>query len=212
MIKDMIFDDSTKWIISILVGYLFGTIAWGLIIAKIKGVNLRAIGSGNIGGTNVSRALGGKWGLFVILMDAMKAFIAALIIKHVFGFEGMFIVVAALAAIIGHCYPVWLKFKGGKGAATILGFSIVVLPWWLILGGLVTIIAIFKLSKIVSIISLIGGMIVIAGGIINQSTFIGEKVEYLWAFCLGAFAILVWRHRSNISRLAKGKENSLNKK
>lgn len=201
-----------KVLIAILIGYMFGTIAWGLIIAKIKGVNLRAIGSGNIGGTNVSRALGGKWGLFVILMDAMKAFIAAIIVKYALGFAGEFVVMAALAAMVGHCYPVWLKFKGGKGAATILGFAFVVLPWWLLVAGFVIIVVIFKLTKIVSIISLIGGMIIIGGAIINDSTFLGENVPCLWAYGLGAFALLVWRHRSNISRLVKGKENALNKK
>lgn len=204
--------DIMKILIAVLIGYMFGTIAWGLIIAKIKGVNLRAIGSGNIGGTNVSRALGGKWGLFVILMDAMKAFIAAIIVKYALGYVNEYVVMAALAAMVGHCYPVWLKFKGGKGAATILGFAFVVLPWWLIVGGFVAIVVIFKLTKIVSIISLIGGIIIIGGAIVNQSTFLGGEVEKLWAYALGAFALLVWRHRSNISRLAKGKENKLNKK
>jgi glycerol-3-phosphate acyltransferase PlsY len=202
---------STYW--TIIIGYFVGTITWGLIIAKFKGVNLREIGSGNIGGTNVSRALGGKWGIFVILLDALKPAIAATIVYFLFDKNTTLVALTALLTIVGHCWPIWLKFKGGKGAATTLGFGFVVLNPWVLLIGLAVIIIIFKITKTVSIISILGGALLIGATLLpwawTKDTIFGTMADNAWIYTTLGYVILLWRHRSNIIRLIKRTENKL---
>src|SRR5580693_7363117 len=110
------------WILSISIAYLLGSIPFGYLLVRIfRNQDIREQGSGNIGATNVARSGAKGLGLATLLLDLGKAFAAVLIAKHLA--PGMFdiAVVAAVAAVVGHCFPVWLGFKGGKGAATALG-------------------------------------------------------------------------------------------
>ena len=123
----------------ILPAYFLGSIPFGLIIGKLRGIDVRAHGSGNIGATNVWRVLGPKWGSLTFLLDAAKGFFAVSLAQQIawrqaappaledqyLAYAGVF---AALACILGHSFPVWLKFKGGKGVATSLGVIIGLMP------------------------------------------------------------------------------------
>ncbi len=191
-------------------GYLIGTVTWGLLFAKIKGVNLREVGSGNIGGTNVSRALGGKWGLLVIILDATKTIIAATLAYFIWNKNNNFAALAGFMALVGHCYPIWQKFKGGKGAATTLGLGFVLMNPVVYIIGILLVIAVFKITRIVSIISILGGAILVTGTLLPwNNTFLYESPSQAWIYATLAYLILLWKHRSNIKRLIAGKENAL---
>jgi glycerol-3-phosphate acyltransferase PlsY len=124
--------DQSLWLVgAALVAYLAGSIPFGLIIGKRRGVDVRTTGSGNIGATNVARALGKKIGLLVLVLDALKGALpmAAVQVFDLGDRGGSHLVtVVGLAAIIGHCFPLWLRFHGGKGVATALGVFLVLDP------------------------------------------------------------------------------------
>jgi len=118
--------------------YLAGSIPAGLLTARlVKGVDIREAGSGNIGATNVSRVLGAKWGILVLLCDALKGFVPVYCASLFFGTDQTVVVehatvLAGVCAIVGHMFPVWLKFRGGKGVATTLGVLLALSPWALV--------------------------------------------------------------------------------
>jgi glycerol-3-phosphate acyltransferase PlsY len=178
-------------------GYLLGSIPFGLILtALMGGGDLRKIGSGNIGATNVLRT--GRKGLAAatLILDGAKGAIAVMIGAKLLGGQGE--ILAGVMAFVGHCYPAWLKFKGGKGVATMLGVSIAfgwqiglvfALAW---LGGL-------ALSRISSV----GGMSAALSAPIAAMALGREEVVTPLA---GMAAVLLWKHRPNIARLLKGQE------
>ncbi len=181
---------------ALLLGYLLGSIPFGLLLTRLGGAgDLRAIGSGNIGATNVLRT--GRKGLAAatMLLDIGKGAAAVLLVDALFPGTAM---LGGLAAFIGHCYPVWLKFKGGKGVATLMGV-VLALSWpsglvyaavWL---GLLAALRISSLSGIIAAISA-----PVSAAFFDRS----ELVLML----LGLALIVVWKHRANIDRLLSGTE------
>jgi glycerol-3-phosphate acyltransferase PlsY len=194
--------------------YLAGSIPFGQLLARwVAGVDLRAIGSGNIGATNASRVLGKKWGAVVLLLDALKGLLPTLALPLLAsGSETMqphFAVLAGVSAIVGHSFPVWLGFRGGKGVATSLGVALAIAP----LGTLVAaglFLAMFAITRIVSLSSLVA----VLGFAVFQWFRLQPEPwsDPLWsqtAFCLGVPLLIVVRHHANIARLLRGEERAL---
>ncbi|WP_332818367.1 glycerol-3-phosphate 1-O-acyltransferase PlsY [Sphingopyxis sp.] len=184
----------------IAAGYLLGSIPFGIILTRLFGAgDLRQIGSGNIGATNVLRT--GRKGLAAttLILDGAKGAAAVLLARHFvpeFGDHGAMI--AGAAAMIGHCYPVWLNFRGGKGVATLLGLALA-LAWPI---GLVFA-AVWVGTVLLLRISSLGGMLGAVSAPVAALAF-GHSV---YAVGLAGLAVIVlWRHRENIARLRAGTE------
>jgi len=182
---------------SALGGYLLGSIPFGLVITKLAGLgDIRAIGSGNIGATNVLRTGRKDLALATLLLDAGKAGIAAAIFGYFLGTTAGLI--AGAAAFTGHCFPVWLKFKGGKGVATFVG-TVLVVAWpvglaviasWLITA------AIFRMSSLGALVGALAAPI--------AALVLGR---FDVAIMTGLLTIMIyWLHRANIGRILKGEE------
>lgn len=180
----------------LIAGYLLGSIPFGLILTRLTGAgDLRQIGSGNIGATNVLRT--GRKGLAAatLLLDMAKG-AAAVCIARWIGPD--FAVMGGVAAFIGHCYPVWLKFKGGKGVATMLGVSLA-LGWMLGLVFAVVWLVALSLTRISSVGGMAAAISAPVAAMLTGQTAIG--------IALTALALIVlWKHRENIRRLAAGTE------
>jgi glycerol-3-phosphate acyltransferase PlsY len=197
------------WLVAIgapLVAYLGGSIPFGVIVARARGVDLRTVGSGNIGATNAARALGKQLGAVVLLLDALKAFGPVLVVRLTLahGPHGDAIVAATgLAAVLGHLFPVFLGFKGGKGVATALGVFLAVAPL-AALGALLVYAAVYALWRISSL-----GSLVAAGAFVPLAWIAtrGNRTLTLLAGLL--FVIIVVTHRENVARLVGGREGKL---
>jgi glycerol-3-phosphate acyltransferase PlsY len=182
------------------VGYLAGSIPFGLVITRAAGLgDIRAIGSGNIGATNVLRTGRKDLALATLLLDSLKAGLAAFAFTQVAGREVGF--VAGAAAFIGHCYPVWLNFKGGKGIATYAGLLVFVTP----LKGLVIAapiwLGLFALTRISSLAALTAAVAVPPG-----TYMLGERNPVILGGLTLLSVFVFWTHRANLGRLIKGTE------
>ena len=210
-----------KFIMVALIGYLLGSIPFGLIISKWKAkIDIRQYGSGRTGGTNVLRLLGKKAFLTVASLDILKGALAVVIAGLIFGQDYLMVgnsglgvlfaqVVAALAAVAGHIWPIFIKFKGGRGVATFFGGLIVLCPVAGLFSGEALIIG-AGLSGFASLGSIIG--VVGAYAILVPLTLVyGFPIEYLGYTLVGTLLIL-FVHRGNIKRLLAGKERKLNQK
>jgi glycerol-3-phosphate acyltransferase PlsY len=199
-----IFDLSVTAIIAIAsLAYLVGSIPFGMVITKIMGLgNLREIGSGNIGATNVLRT-GNKFAAFLTLVfDAGKGAVAVLLANYIFG--GTAAQIAGLFAFLGHLYPIWLKFKGGKGVAVFLGILLAIN----FMAGLAT-----CLTWLVA---------AIIGRVSSASALVASATAPIWLYLIDAksavlmaiiLAILIWaKHHENISRIVKGEEPRIGKR
>jgi len=187
---------TTHAALALLVGYLLGSIPFGLLLTRMAGKgDIRDIGSGNIGATNVLRSGSKKLAALTLLLDAAKGAAAVLIVQMIWPDAVRF---AAAGALIGHLFPVWLKFKGGKGVATFLGILIALLP----VAALVFVLVWIGLLLTVRISSAAG---MAAAASAPLTAFIrGDQQLFLM---LLAFAMLViWRHHENIRRLIAGTE------
>lgn len=197
------------WILlSCAIGYLLGSVPFALVIGRIfYKTDIRRQGSGNLGGGNAGRVLGRKAGLSVMTLDILKVALAILLAR-LFGDREEYMVAAGLAAAVGHCFPVFAGFKGGKAVATMYGFLFGMMllggcsPWIFFL-PLISFLAILYLCKIVALAS-IGSALIVTG--------------FLWltgasAMMTGALVVfdvlIVWRHRENLKRIAKGQENKI---
>ena len=187
-----------------LIGYGLGSVPWGMILARVMGLgDLRSIGSGNIGATNVLRTGNKGAAALTLILDAGKGAVALLLARAVTGADDA-TQVAGLAAMIGHCYPVWLNFKGGKGFATFLGIMLALaFPVgaacclaWLVGAGL---------SRISSM-----GALVAAGFSTIFLVFLGYGSALLLGIALTC--LVYWRHRANSSRMRKGTEPKIGQK
>lgn len=180
-----------------LVGYLFGSIPFGIVLTRMTGAgDLRAIGSGNIGATNVLRT--GRKGLAAatLILDALKA-TAAIVAVHFLlpGHDG----IAAIGALLGHMYPAWLKFRGGKGVATFLGILIAMAPVIALVFAIVWIGAL-----LVTRYSSVGGMTASVSAPV-ATLFLSGNAPLAMLF-LGFALLVLWKHRENIVRLLQGAE------
>lgn len=186
----------------IILAYLIGSIPFGYIIAKFKGIDIKKVGSGNIGGTNVGRALGKKYAILVIFLDLLKALSITYLSYHLFGYSWQTAFVG-LAVIAGHIFSIFLGFKGGKGVGPLIGVGIVFAnPVYFIFFVLLWAILV-KTIKLMSLTNLI-----IALGLPIYFIFFKYSLIYL-IISFGIAGLIFWAHRENISRLINGNERTL---
>jgi len=197
-------------IIPILLAYLLGAIPFGLLIAKSRGItDIRALGSGNIGATNVWRVAGPKVAIWVYILDISKG-IAAIMIARAFNQTFMdrdiFLVLCALSAVLGHIFPVYLAFRGGKGVNTALGVLFALVPAQALV-ALTVFIVIVALTHYISLGSLLGGICLVVTLLIQKFIF-AMPIASVYIYLSIALALLiVYTHRENIVRLASGTES-----
>ncbi|MBF0340519.1 MAG: glycerol-3-phosphate 1-O-acyltransferase PlsY [Magnetococcales bacterium] len=193
-------------LVFLIVVYLVGAIPFGLIVARFAGAgDIRTQGSGNIGATNVLRVAGRKAGALALFLDMTKGALAAAVAMLWFGQDSWQAAAAVVVAFFGHLYPVYLKFKGGKGVAVALGGLLVWTPW----PGLLMILTWLGMARLVRISSLSA-----------LSAFVIGPVATFWIpapplapLAHGVIALLIfWRHRANIQRLLQGTEPRIGKK
>jgi glycerol-3-phosphate acyltransferase PlsY len=198
--------DAVRGPLLVVLAYLSGSVPWGYVLPKLlKGVDVRTIGSGNIGATNAARAGGRAMGVVVFVLDVAKAMVPVVVAQRLF--EGTphgdaWIMGTAIAAFAGHLFPVWLGFKGGKGVATGLGVFTVLAPGPA-LAGFAAWIVLYLTLRISSVGSL-AGTLVCSAGLFWQR---GAHSPITWAGVAVA-AMIWWRHRENIGRLLRGEEKA----
>jgi glycerol-3-phosphate acyltransferase PlsY len=208
------------WYLAFLIvggSYLLGSLPIGYVVGKIAGVDIRKSGSGNIGATNVLRVLGKKYGYTVFFLDALKGFVIVRVSLALVAttpaarpYADFFALLGAVVCVIGHSFPIWLKFKGGKGVATSAGViiglmplaALIVFPIWFI---------VFEICRYVSVASMCAAISLP----ITIALFLKFKVMdsvVLLYFSIALAVVVVWRHRSNFSRLLNGTEQRFTRK
>jgi glycerol-3-phosphate acyltransferase PlsY len=215
----------TFYSILIITAYLLGSIPFGLIIAKAHGVELRSIGSGNIGATNVSRALGKKWGYFCFVLDVLKGLLVTLAamplpsmisaLTQTQKIIALFLWLAVgCAAIIGHIFPIYLNFKGGKGVATSFGVALGIWPYFTLCAAIAVVVwaVIVLIWRYVSLASMSASVVFPA--VLLTAIYIKADWELvnLWPLVLISALIplmVILRHRENIKRLLDGTESKI---
>lgn len=203
-------------IICLVIGYFFGIIQTGFIYGKINKIDIRNHGSGNAGATNALRTLGWKAGAITFLGDALKAVFAVLIVKMIFAGSNsvqLYAMYAGLGVVLGHNYPFYLKFKGGKGIAATAGLMFAVDPL-ICLTILIIFLLIFLTTKYVSLGSLVIMVVfvieLIIFGQMGRYDLVGNELYEMYVIAIILAAMGWWRHRANIERLLKGTENKIN--
>ena len=211
----------------IFISYLIGSIPFGFLVGRLRGVDVRKYGSGNIGATNVFRILGAKWGVLVFFCDAGKGVLAVLLAKWLAGhfpadlrhgpafyLEPVGVppvvggIIAAIWCIVGHSFPVWLRLRGGKGVATSAGVMFGLLPLASLTGFVVWVI-VFYSTRYVSIASLAGACALSLAVLVIP----GDPDRWpLFVLSVVAVLLIFWRHRANIERLRNGTEHRWEKK
>lgn len=196
-------------VLYLVLAYLLGSIPFGLLIGFwVKKTDIREHGSKNIGATNVFRVVGKKWGILALLLDAFKGWLAcrlpSILLSAQLSVEQELLL--AVAAILGHTFSIWLKFKGGKGVATSLGVFLAV-AWIPTLTAFLFWILIFSIFRVISIASLS------AGAVYPVLIFIFERDQSGFSWLMGLSVILClfmfYTHRTNIGRILKGEEKKL---
>ena len=188
---------TVELLLALGIGYLLGSIPFGLLLMRVAGRgDVRDVGSGNIGATNVMRAGGKGLAAATLILDALKGASAVLIARELWPGSEAF---AAAGALIGHLYPVWLKLRGGKGVATLLGILIPLFPL-----GAVIYAAVWLLALLVTRISSVAGIVAAISAPVSAALFGGDR---MFPMLLGFALLVVWRHRDNIARLRAGTES-----
>ncbi len=208
-------------IICLVIGYAFGLVQTGYIYGRLHGTDIRKFGSGNSGSTNALRVMGKKAGAVVLLGDVAKSVLACLLVRVLFGksqpdMVPLLVIYAGLGVVLGHNYPFYLKFKGGKGIAATGGFVIALGDWKLLVFALSVFLLTVAVTRFVSLGSLLGvsalfiGWVVFTqlGWIAVASTYLAKTYVLMFLFAALAF----FQHRKNIVRLVKGTENKLGAK
>jgi len=199
-----------KFLIFAVITYIFGSLPCGVWLGKgVKNIDIREYGSKNSGATNAYRILGPKYGIMVLILDALKGYIP-LYIASLFGIGGVYIILLGLVAILGHTFSFFLQFKGGKGVATSLGVFLFLMPK--VVGVLVLVfILVVGISKYISL-----GSVVCAGLLPILAYFMPVRDDatrlplVIISMVVGIFVI--YKHKANIQRLMEGKENKFNLK
>ncbi|MDD3403441.1 MAG: glycerol-3-phosphate 1-O-acyltransferase PlsY [Hespellia sp.] len=207
-------------IICIIIGYVFGLFQTGYLLGKWNHIDIRSQGSGNAGSTNALRVMGVKAGLLTLFGDCMKCVLAVLICRAVFvgshadelPLLGLY---AGVGATLGHNYPFWLKFKGGKGIAVLAAVYITTNPW-MTLTGIIVFLGIVAVTRYVSAgslaVSLLFVIEVIVCGQMGVFSLTGSLLYEMYALAVFIGALAWWRHRANIVRLVHGTENKFGSK
>lgn len=192
----------TGIILALLAAYLIGGIPFGYLVVRLRtGRDVRRMGSGNIGATNVLRTTGRAWGVLTLLLDIAKGWVACSVMQAAAGGSPAWTAAAGVAVVLGHAFPVYLKFQGGKAVASFVGVALHLAPWALAAVAAVFVITVAA-TRYVSLGSILGAALFpFAVWVLYHP---GPAVMSAVAFC-GAF--IIWRHRSNIQRLRAGTEN-----
>ena len=191
-------------LLGLLIGYLLGSIPFGLLVIRIAGKgDVRNVGSGNIGATNVMRAGGKGLGAVTLLLDALKGAAAVLAAQAFISDLPPVQYAAAAGALVGHLYPLWLKFRGGKGVATLFGILCALWP----IGALFYALVWFGILAVSRISSLAGMAAAVSAPIAAAILF-----DPLFPLLLGFALLVVWKHRENIARLRAGTESRISGK
>lgn len=208
-----------EFIILIMAAYLLGSVPFGLIIAKAHGKDLRSIGSGNIGATNLSRALGRRWAYPCFCLDVLKGMApmlaAARFISSPPGITEFFLWLAVgCAAVLGHIFPIYVKFRGGKGVATSFGVALGLWPYYTIcaLFAIAIWVVVVLLWRYVSLASIAASVTFPAALILAIAMIPGWNLADLWPLLVAATvipAMVIVRHRENIKRLIAGTESKV---
>ena len=191
-------------ILLILLGYLYGSIPFALVIGKVfYNTDVRESGSGNLGGTNAGRVLGKKAGISVIVLDALKAVIIFYLSSYLslkFNLNPDIKYIAGLACIFGHCYPIFAEFRGGKAVSTSLGYFLCIEPLYAVV-AIVVFLLVLKISKYVSLSSISTALIVLC-----ITPFLAVSITAKLCM-LVAVILLVYRHKDNIKRIKNQTES-----
>ena len=188
-------------ILYLIITYFIASIPFGYIVGKIFGKDVRNEGSGNIGATNVARTIGKKAGFLVLILDMLKGFLPVYIAKNFLNYPDRYVALVALIAVIGHCFSIFMKFKGGKGVATGLGVMLaislkstsILLAFWL---------GVFLVSGYVSLASILTASI-------SWLVFFVITKNFFYSYIILISAIIIiLKHSSNIQRLLKGSEHN----
>ncbi len=197
--------ETTAWLL-VAASYLLGSIPFGLVLGRLfAGVDVRSAGSGNIGATNVARTAGKGLGVATLVLDAAKGGIPvgvtalALGLHHDAGWPAA----AGLAAFLGHVFPPWLRFRGGKGVATAFGAFVVISPWLALVAAAVFA-AVFALTKVVSASSMVAAAVLALGA----AVFHGRE-DAVTSVAVVVLVVIVLRHHANIRRMLRGEEGRL---
>lgn len=208
----------TLYLIAALQAYLLGSIPWGFLAGRIQGVDLRKEGSGSTGATNALRILGKKWGYTVFALDAFKGWLAVMVAFFIalnfYGAPQAVVINAgilgAIFAMVGHTYPLWLRFQGGKGIATAAGIMLALFPPPVFAFGLLVWLTLFYSTRYVSVASL-GAAVALPTGAAGMWA-LGQG-DPLRTSIAGVMCLLaIWRHKTNITRLFAGTEKRFEKK
>jgi acyl phosphate:glycerol-3-phosphate acyltransferase len=203
---------------AVLIGsYLLGSIPFGYLAGRLAGIDIRKVGSGNVGATNVTRILGKQYGYPVFALDFLKGFGAVMLSMLIapgrlpgWNSPEIFGILAAMSSVLGHLYPPWLKFKGGKGVATSAGALLALTPVATVVGVAVWII-VFWLTGYVSLASVIAAVLLpIVILMVKSHDQNGGKPLVVASICVAA--AVIWRHRSNLLRLMRGTEPRFRKR
>jgi len=190
-------------ILIIIFAYLLGSLSTSIIICKIKKVDIRSIGSGNAGATNTLRALGKKYGALVLILDVIKGIIPTLIASILSPESLIFITSCAFAVVLGHVFPIYFSFKGGKGAATIIGTIIIIFP----IGALICFIL---WTSIIILTGYVGLATILTAIVFPIFILILGKINLIF-FGIFAMLLILTVHYKNFIRLINGNENRFNK-
>jgi glycerol-3-phosphate acyltransferase PlsY len=206
-----------KLAVVLLGSYLLGSIPFGYLAGRLAGTDIRRAGSGNVGATNVVRVLGKQYGYPVFVLDVLKGFWAVKISILVapgrppeWNSPEIFGILSAMCSVLGHLYPPWLKFEGGKGVATSAGALLALTPVAALTGAVIWII-VFWLTRYVSLAS-VTAAVVLPVIILLVSWQDQNKVKPLFYCSACVAAVVIWRHRSNLSRLIRGTEPRFTRK
>jgi glycerol-3-phosphate acyltransferase PlsY len=193
----------TRYLILLLAAtaaYLVGSIPFGLLLGRANGIDIRKHGSGNIGATNVTRVLGRDWGICCFLLDFSKGLVPVLTAQWLTDASSLVPIVTAGAAVSGHIWPLYLRFKGGKGVASSIG-ALLALAFWQVMIAAVGWYVIFKLTRYVSVASM-------AAALLLPISTVAVRTPPAAVLLLSVIALIVLvRHRENVIRLLEGREN-----
>jgi len=194
-----------KIVLFTVLAYLIGALPFGLLIARLKGVDIRKEGSGNIGATNVFRVIGKGLGLFTLFLDILKGFIPAFFFAQILDLNHDWRLLFGAAAILGHTFPVYLKFKGGKGVATsagmLLGAAPVAMGFGFVAWGIC-----MAISRYVSLSSIVAAL-TIATTVWVRDEYQQNRISQIVITLL--VVLVIWLHRTNIQRLLNGTESRM---
>jgi glycerol-3-phosphate acyltransferase PlsY len=197
------------WLLTIFFSYLLGSVPFGYLLVRFfRKQDIRALGSGNIGATNVARSGARGLGLLTLALDLLKGVAAVLLARHVSpGSPSDLMAAAAVAAVVGHVFPVWLGFQGGKGVATALGVFLVIAPWGA-LGALAVFLALVFTTRYVSLASIAGAAAIPVFAMLTTA----DRSPIFIGGLLFLPLLVIVKHQANIARLLNGTENRFGSK